>query len=52
MLSTYEERKGHKFLFEVINRTLKKLSNIKLFIYGDDAKNQIPKLNSYILLIN
>ena len=49
MLATYEARKGHLFLFKVIEHALNKLKNIKLLIYGDDSSNQIPKLKRFII---
>jgi glycosyltransferase involved in cell wall biosynthesis len=47
MLAVYEERKGFKFIIEVIKIITKKINKIKLFIHGDGSeieKNKILNL--------
>jgi glycosyltransferase involved in cell wall biosynthesis len=48
MLSTYEERKGHKFLFNVFKRVVKNIKDAKLLIYGDSKGDEKLNLIKYI----
>ena len=41
MLGVYEERKGHKFLFDSLLKLNKKYKNFKCEIYGDGNIHEI-----------
>ena len=47
MLSTYENRKGHKFLFDVFKKVVKKIKDAKLLVYGDNQHDEKLNLIKY-----
>lgn len=52
MLGTYEDRKGHEFIFRVFNRVLKKIPNAYLVICGgrtDIEFNKVKELKEKII---
>ena len=52
MLGTYEERKGHEFVFKVFKRVLNKIPNAHLIICGgrtDNEYNAVKKLKDKIV---
>ena len=44
MLASYEDRKGHEFLFKCFARVLKSVPEARLICAGDDPLNKIPQL--------
>jgi len=44
MLASYEDRKGHDFLFKCFARVLKSVPEARLICAGDDPLNKIPQL--------
>ena len=47
MLSTYEKHKGHKFLFNVFKKVVKKIKDAKLFVCGDNQGDEKLNLIKY-----
>ena len=52
MLASYEDRKGHEFLFKCFARVLTSVPDARLTCAGDDPMNKIPGLQNIAKELN